>query len=57
MLCWVLYIADNKLSSSSVKIPHFPPTSSDIIDVQELIKKENNLSQCIILNWKQLSEE
>lgn len=54
---WVLYMGDGKLGSSSCCFPHFPPTASDLINMQEILKEKIGFLECIILDWKELTEE
>lgn len=54
---WVLYMGDGKMGSSSCCFPHFPPTASDLINMQKMLKDKFELSECIILDWKRLTEE
>lgn len=55
---WVLYMFENgRIGSVDCQFRHFPPTISDLKDMQEILKEKYHLSQCLIIDWKELTEE
>lgn len=56
--CWVLFMTKNwEVASTEARFPHFPPTANDIRVMQKELREKYNTSECIILNWKELTEE
>lgn len=55
---WVLYMCENgKVGSASCRFAHFPPTISDLKDMEEKLKRELCVSKCTIVSWEKLTEE
>lgn len=54
---WVLYLNKNVIGSADCQFNHFPPTMSDLKGMQEILKEKFNLSDCLIIDWKELTEE
>lgn len=55
---WVLYMAEKGIVGSvDCQFIHFPPTMSELKDMQEILKEKFNLSDCLIIDWKELTEE
>lgn len=56
--CWILFAAEEfKIGSIEGRFSHFPPTATDLRNMKDAIKAKYNISECVILNWKELTEE
>lgn len=55
---WVLYMAEKGIVGSvDCQFIHFPPTMSELKNMQEILKEKFSLSECLIIDWKELTEE
>lgn len=54
---WVLYMDKNIIGSVDCQFNHFPPTMSELKDMQNILKEKFNLSEPLIIDWKELTEE
>lgn len=54
---WVLYVSGNTVGTVDCKFNHFPPTMSELKNMQDILKEKFRLSECLIIDWKELTEE
>lgn len=54
---WVLYMSENGVGTVDCEFIHFPPTMSEIKNMQDILKEKFRLSKCLIIDWKELTEE
>lgn len=54
---WVLYMSGNTVGTVDCKFNHFPPTMSELKNMQDILKEKFHLSECLIIDWKELTEE
>lgn len=54
---WVLYMSGNTVGAVDCEFNHFPPTMSELKNMQDILKEKFHLSECLIIDWKELTEE